>query len=275
MHTRIDKYLFAAALLVLMGAGCRVRPSVKPQPYFPTPTPGPQVVGTALIDLNGDGKKEQIALSLSYAAGIPYPHHSLRIDDQTIDIPEQSNPTGHFGIVKIGGSDPKTGYPLRQIALGDEGPSSDPTTRFYGYDGSKILFLGQTQDFYENMRFAGDGTFTTMSRGRILDTWFHQDDFKLENGHIIHVPRALYERSTPVTLLVPMTFQRSPKDASPAFRLEQGSKAVITACDDIAWCRITADGRTGWFKIQDYGDIVVKGKPLHGGEVFDGLSFAD
>lgn len=267
------KLLLAGALLGLLGAGCT------PDKTAPVgtlkPDAGRNVVGTAQVDLNGDGTPEQVSLALVSDAEHPSKHPFLTVGDKSVDIVEQTNPVGFFGIVSLGDTNPETGRTRRAIALDDEGPSSDPTTRFYTFESDHIAYLGEAGGFYENMVFKGDGTFTTRSRGKILDTWFHEEAFKLENGKIVAVPQDLYWRKTPVTMRMPLSLVKSPKESGAAFQLQTGDMAIIDACDNVAWCRIDQGGRQGWFKVVDGGNVIVDGKSMPAGQVFDGLSNAD
>lgn len=181
-------------------------------------------------------------------------------------------PQGYFGIVDIRFSDDR-----KEIAVSDLGPSTDYTTSFYTFDGKTLKFMGTTQGLYERMRFDREGSFTTIARATMLDTWFYDDIFTLADDHtLVHVPQNFYERISKLggSTLVTLSLQTSPTDPSIAMTLMKGERETIVGCDNIAWCKVVGDdGKEGWFRIDDNGHVA--GTSLFPSEVFDGLSNAD
>ncbi len=216
-------------------------------------------------DITGDGKAETVWLTTDSNFVT-----TLHVNNATAVVPGD-NPQGYFGIVKLNNQDPIT-----EIAVSDLGPSDDYTTTFYYYDGNNIIPMGTTQGLYEDMKFDGKGTVTTLTRGKMLDTWFYPDEFSLTpNRSLTHVPKDFYTRDTLVTMLHELSVQASPTSSQIVGKLKKNEKATITRCDDKKWCEITgAKGERGWFAVEDY-DVIVGTGGLHGGDVFDGLSYAD
>ncbi|MFA7244899.1 MAG: SH3 domain-containing protein [Candidatus Magasanikbacteria bacterium] len=221
-------------------------------------------------DLNGDGKKENISIEFKQ---INYSYVAiLHIDDMGTTTPGNV-PAGYFGIVDIDKSDK-----LKEIAVTDEGPSSDYATTFYQYDGKNLKSLGTIQGIYENMLFDGKGKLTTQTRGSILDTWFFADDYSLSTNNIlVNIPKDFYARDTEVTLLQALALKRSPQDDSTIITTLQKDEIVkIIACDNKKWCQIEKkDGLKGWFAVKDYATMVDFAEVVYATEVFEGLSNAD
>lgn len=225
-------------------------------------------------DLNGDGVPESIGLTIRKEdpAEPLNPSHlaTLTVNGMSTTTPGDS-PEGYFGIVDLNAQDT-----LKEIAVMDEGPSSDYTTTFYAYDGKNIIDYGTISGIYREMQFDGKGKVTTRTRAKILDTWFYYDDYVLSGHRLVHKPREFYERqgTTDITALVPLPLQRSPEDKTIVTTLKKGEAVRIVGCDDIAWCMAeNSAGIRGWFAIQDFD--LIKALSLHASEVFTGLSNAD
>ena len=227
----------------------------------------------ATADLDGNGTEDSIALM----RGTPETQNSpgtpttLNVNGTVVEVPGR-NPQGYFGIVDIDTSDH-----IKEIAVGDLGPSTDYTTSFYAFDGNSLQFMGTTEGLYERMEFDGKGGFITQTRATMLDTWFYVDRFTLSKNHTLaHVPQDFYERVSKLggPMLAPLSFQASPTDPTISMTLAENEAETIVGCDNVRWCKVESnDGREGWFSIDDNG--FVDGTSLFPHEVFDGLSFAD
>ena len=218
-------------------------------------------------DITGAGQKEKITLSTKKTLdGII---STLQVNDVSVVVPGY-NSAGYFGIVDLDTRDK-----VKEIAVGDLGPSTDFTTTFYYYDGKQLVSEGAVQGLYEKMVFDGKGKLTTKTRGQILDTWFYDDDFVLSKEHkLVHVPKKLYTRDTPVTLLSDFSLQLSSANTSKILKLKKGEAVKIVGCDDIKWCVIErSNGERGWFAVDSAGKL--NGTDLNAQDVFSGLSSAD
>lgn len=224
-------------------------------------------------DLDGDGVVESITLTIEQTEGMGT-SRTLQVNQSSADVNETGaglatgNPQLYFGIVDLNTTDG-----VKEIALSDEGPSSDPTTEFYRFDGSKLVKIGSTQGLYESMTFDGKGTLTTMTRATMLDTWFFTDQFTLDStGMLVHVDKAFYDRlgdMNSLTLTAPKAFYTAPVgilgDPQTAFASTVGDVVTLVGCDNIEWCKVkNTVGVEGWF--------LVTGLDLG---IFEGLSFAD
>jgi hypothetical protein len=219
--------------------------------------------------LSGKDVFEQIAFRITDIPALGR-KATLRIGDSVVVVPG-NNPQG----LKV--VDLDTRDDMQEIAVSDAGPSGDPTTNFYSYDGKDILFIGMTQGMDDEIVYDGMGGLSTTTRGQILDTWFYLDDYKLQaNRTLARVPKEFYERISPdwpVTVLAPITLQKSATDRDAAITLQMGDVVMIVGCDDIEWCKVeNARGVSGWFAVENFNTIKGYGEA---GTIFEGLSNAD
>lgn len=269
----MKKLFFAfVGLIILTGAGCDNQNNQTKQTTASADTYSGNTVAysddynSLQEDINGDGKKELIALKVKRLGG--YVTTTLYVNEFSVIVPGY-DPIGYFGMVDI-----DSGDKITEIAVIDIGPSDDYTTSFYYFDGTNLLLMGTIPWGYKDMIFDGHGKITTKTRGKILDTWFYADDFVISKNHkLVHVPKNLYARDTIVTLLINLPLQTSPINSKIITTLQKDETVKIVGCDDIAWCVIEkADGVQGWFEVENFDSI--KGVGLPAQEVFLGLSNA-
>ncbi len=227
----------------------------------------PVVIGSAQVDLNAD----RIADFITYSKPAPISSSSLMIlsiNGTSVNVPGY-NPVGFFGIVDL--FTPDNTY---EIAVSDMGPSGDPTTVFYAYDGTTIKTLGTVEGLYQQMVIDGKGTLITTVRAHILDTWFYRDTYKLDQDKFVHVPKDFYERiepTYPVTMLKDLTLTSG---TSAPFILKKGEVVSLIGCDDIHLCGVeTEKGTIGFFFVEEFNQI--RGTGESADAYFDGLSNAD
>lgn len=233
-----------------------------------------QPVGTGYLshmeDLDGDGKKD--AISLTVAQDAVEGSQTILTVNKSAMVVEGQNPQGSFHII-----DADTTDVWKEIAVEDLGPSNDPSVAFYTYASGVLIHLGTMQGLVDDMLFDSKGGVTTVSRGQILDTWFYKDTYTFDGATISRVPQDFYARLSPqgvVTLLRKMSFATSPENSKVSLTVPKGNVVTIVGCDDVKWCQVRSDdGETGWFSVHDFN--VIDGVNLPATEVFDGLSVAD
>ena len=175
---------------------------------------------------------------------------------------------------------------IKEIAISEYGPSNDEATRFYYYNGEKIINIGYISGFYGpmhqygegmvgDMKIEGMGKVITKTRGEILHTWFYEDEYGLSKHHyLLNKKKTLYEMDAKVTVLKEIELQKSPEDETEVLRLEPNDEVIITHTDNIQWCMVqTTDGQEGWFAIDGFDKI--RGLDISASEVFSGLNYAD
>lgn len=230
-------------------------------------------------DLNGDGVTENITITID-GNSIEGTSTIISASGSSITFPG-TNPEGFFGIVDINTTDHE-----KEIAVSDLGPSSDPTTGLYRFDGSVLRLVGTTQGLYTNIVFAGNGKLTTTTRANILQTWFYNDIFTLGTDQkLAHVDQEIYlidqaAAGAHLSMLqdLPLHTDTSSVSAtSIVTTLKKGEAATFIGCDENNWCKIEgANGVAGWIAIEDFDTIItIDGTRVLAGEVFEGLSIAD
>ena len=214
------------------------------------------------VDLDGDGRMEQLMMTIRGDEVTGYTT-MIGVNDQLVEVPQFHNVQGYFGIVDINTTDEK-----KEIVISDLGPSTDNTTAFYAWQDDTLTYMGTTGDLWESMTFNGDGTFTSVQRAGVLDTWFYRARYRMNTQEtvVIEQPQDFYERLSSFTpgevmALKQIAFQTSPTDSTISMRLTKGARATVRGCDQVkmgengglgvAWCKIedeSTPAKVGWFK---------------------------
>jgi len=231
-------------------------------------------------DLNGDGKAETIFLLVKKSPnGEEVNTIELHVEEKMIAYEgEMIDPL--FKIVDISNKDN-----YLEIAISEEGPSSDFATVFYRYDGMDLKELNKISGFlgkYPGSDTVGSviidhsGIVRTKTRGDILQTWFYDDSYLLsERDELVKVKQDSYEMNTEVEVIKEITLKKSKGSDVAGITLKAGEKATIGLTDNISWCRITnSKGETGWFETKNFYEIVGY-EGMNADEFFLGLNFAD
>lgn len=234
---------------------------------------------STIIDLNNDSITERVSIEITGNAQNGT-QTVITIGNSSATFPG-GNPEGWFGIVDINVTDHE-----KEIAVSDLGPSGDPITGFYRFDGSNIQLVGTTQGTYKSIDFAGNGTLSTTTRALVFQTWFYADQFTLGTDHkLTHVDQPLYliDPSVPGAHLIMLkdlalrTDSSSVSATSIVTTLKKGEKVTFVGCDRGDWCKVTSSaGIAGWMAMEGFDDIIqIDGTRVKAGEVFEGLSNAD
>ena len=172
-----------ALIAVLTGCGGTSHSAKKPATldYIVKPGKSDQYihshpVGTTVrYDLNGDGVGENISVYTH-----EYERGKLIIGDDSVDFWSES-PTGYFTILNV--DDSRDGL---LVGIADYGPSDDPVTVFYAYDGASIREVGYLTDIFGQNIYGhssaacnGDGTVTAGKRWDVLGTWNSVGQYKI------------------------------------------------------------------------------------------------
>ncbi|SFN42222.1 hypothetical protein [Proteiniclasticum ruminis] len=232
-------------------------------------------------DLDGDGIKDTISLRTAinpyYDEVISY---ELHVNEEVMSYEgEMISPLFHV-------TDLLATDNLLEIAVSEEGPSSDYATVFYRYMNGKLTvlsklegFLGKipNSDMSGNLIVHGDGRVSTLSRGQVMQTFFYEDEYLLVSPtELKHVEKDLYPMETKVTLLKKLKTVVSRSDSSIAYEFQPGEKAVLLETDNRSWVSIrNEDGEISWFRIKDFGMILDQEENGFSTDFFDGLNMAD
>jgi hypothetical protein len=238
-------------------------------PDYSVEVPDSAPITTKKMDLNGDGKLETIRHFVT-GSNVEGKTTIIAINDVGMQAPGH-NPEYKFYFVDLDKTDTS-----HEVAVTDDGPSTDYTTTFFSFDAEGMHSLGTIPGALSQMTIKGDGKVTTIERAQVLDTWFFHQDFILADKKLEAVHRDFYERigsKSGVRLLVPFVFLTEPKKDADKFPVSAGIRGKILGCDNVAWCKAEFNGEQVWFELKDGFRLV--SSDLSPTEVFEGLSNAD
>ena len=225
------------------------------------------------LDLNSDGKSDTIEVRYT---GTYHDDFRLQINDSFIDG-SGIDVTDQFRIVDIDPEDP-----YMEVVIEEFGPSSDTMSSFYYYDGKKIHFMGKVEGLCGNRdSVAGDGKISTLTRSKLLQTWFYKDYYELDGRHMLaHIKQDCYEapsymKATPLKVLVPsLSFYEAPGSSRISLTAKKDDEVFLLGSDEKNWCLFgTRDGKKGWLKLTGFNTVAKLIKSAD--EVFAGLNYAD
>jgi hypothetical protein len=235
----------------------------------------PGVIGVGKhvsVDLNGDGKDEAIYYGLDdfKVNGASY----KKLIQSNV---YENNPLGDNYII----SDINTSDSQMEIGLRVDGPSDDPETFFFTYDGKKLLELGSIPSAIDDLTraFNGKGSIYGILRLNILQTWYAPAEWALNANQTIKLKEQSvydpihYDTDLPVELNVPLPIYQKLGDSKPAATMEP-QNVKLTATDNKNWCMVEGeDGTKGWFRIEGYSTVSDLG--IDASSVFSNLCMAD
>lgn len=221
------------------------------------------------VDMDGDSSKETVSWERNMDT-----EAIITIDSQSVAVPgnNSGNWSDTLAIVDLDASDS-----FKEIILCDEGPSSDEWSYVYIYKNNKPVLIGEAAGHvsYGSFRPDGKGNVTAYTRASLLHTWFYKKQFKLDTNHrLVATPQDYFPTNHAVFIKNPIQLSKDRKMNGSTFTVKDGQAALLSATDDVKWCRLTLeDGTSGWFSVSDYGTIVREN--VQASELLDNLSFAD
>ena len=243
--------------------------------------------GRVFADLDGDGKNEEIRL-LSRASG----RDEWLFGSFTVNGHEYADEIYEMG---FSGYDPDEYYYAitdidksdghLEIAIQDVGPSSDYSTSFFDWDGTTVSYLGTVEGliYYKQtdsgeIKFNGGGTISTTMRFKVLQTWWGDVTWRLENGVLRldkqSVYRAVSENTIKTTMDVTLYTAQSLDSAK--LTAPAGTALTVTACDNETWVKAAdKDGAERWIYLENGYAVDSNGQQQYCWDAFDGLIMAD
>lgn len=238
---------------------------------------------TAMEDLDGDGTADTVSYQAAEQENgeilctLTVNGESCIVNDLSDSLSEEgmSNPTvGCFYITDILETDG-----ILEIAVLDEGPSEDPVTYFFQYNGT-LSYIGQVSGFpFADMNwgingFNGYGGITAYSQADMLETTFLQRNFWYDGSRIVYLDQGWYD-------YLPFSAHELYEDLPVYCEMDETSvMTVIPAQEEVfflgtdirSWILVKGkDGNQGYMLVED-DNIVELGKPAE--EVFSGLQFS-
>ena len=219
--------------------------------------------------LDGDGKADVIEYVLDSSDSSNPPivssftindteYKELLYDDflLALDFPW----TDGFYIVDIDTSDE-----LLEIAILDEGPSSDQSTFYFRYSEGELTYVGDIPDYpgSKTCIFNGDGTVTAQLRLSVLQTWWAPATWRLnefdrlqQEAQTAFVPYEVWNKSA---LLEDLPLFLTKDQSSDTTVAPTGSNITFVETDNLHWIKLKTDGGvTGWFYLNDYSTVMVE-----------------
>lgn len=247
-------------------------------------------------DLDGDGKEELIQFD---AHG--YDEYTLHVNDKSITA-QGDNLLGYCSVIDLDTSDSQCEIMVRSM-----GPSNDDSFQLFRWKDGNIELIGEAAGLLDQVR--GNGYCSVWIRAHILQTWYLQDLYKLnDEGIFTDVEQDYFPLAAEIELSdgkvffreIPPDFSRNreegiymydytiqtmlrdlpvvaaPGESQPVGVLKKGELAVLLGSDNRQWVKIQGEsGVTGWFEVRNFNEVVVDGKGYNAGEFFDRLSYAD
>lgn len=233
------------------------------------------------VDLNGDGVAEVILVEcVNDSEGWPRYRVSINDNDQTAALGLYfDNPDAeHFSIVDIDKNDS-----YLEIALSDDGPSSDPCTTFLRYQNESLSVLGQVYGKASDgdLTFSGDGTVESMIQLSVLQKWYASAVWNVGDSGILElVVRPLYypvdaETAAAKMVAKDLAAYESMSLTSSRFCVEPGTEIKFIATDNLMWVQCETDGgEQFWLHLDETGQMVESYDGTYIWDGIDGLSIA-
>lgn len=243
-----------------VGTRIAATPVVKiPEPFLT------RVEGSATVDLDGDGRQEQLTIRYENDDSLTLTAGNAEIRTWCVA------PEGAY-LVDLDERDGRV-----EIALTDHGPSSDDITLLYALRDGALEQVGAVS----GILFAGDGKgrISTYSRGwqGPLLTWFFNIEYELNEGVVAMMPTRWYASTVPVTLRVDLPLYKTADKTEQGVTLAAGTPATIVLSDVSEWFQLeTADGTSGWIRFADSDNLQLPdGRLIPQQDVLDGIVAAD
>jgi len=221
-------------------------------------------------DLNGDGTADTVCFA-SYRLTPPYDlpsAYALSINSSVVVLDGVECHADSVAVVDFDSSDFR-----KELVVIGHCTSDHELSDFFCYLSDTLIHIGILDA--RSFTLPGNGQLHARRRGSILHSWWYPAVYTLDSAHRFSFhEQDLYPMNDEVRLLRSLSLQTSLADTTTALVLKVGDVVTISASDDRRWCLVkTSDGRSGWFAVDNYSEIVGTGHAAF--EVFDGLRYLD
>lgn len=236
---------------------------------------------TVQADLTGDGTLNSIFYHVKETGDDEY-SYQLTIDGVTHELGESiSMDTPVTDVFYI--TDIDTTSPGLEIAVLDMGPSNDPVSYFFRYDGEGLSYIGSVGGFpfpeqhLGKDGFDGYGNITGLGRVDLIETayveayWWYDE----EAGELTMQERGWYPYDTyqPHELYEDLPVHRYMDLDSESLVIPAQKEVYFTVTDGSEWIQVKGkDGSVGFMQVKD-GNVVELGKTAS--DVFSDLYYFD
>lgn len=226
------------------------------------------------VDLDGDGRTEKVTLSDAGEEGYfewPYDAYVLQAGDSAASGWYECVHNSIWAVSLDG----------REItlALYGEGPSNDPITFFYRYEGGELRAAGFIDDDIRHCTIE-NGVINGTDRRDVLQTDWIEAKWGMEAGEkglltMRLIPQDTYDFVTlnDITLLRQLPVHSAPDINTESHMMQPQTLRFVKTDGSFTWIYAeAADGDSGWFETDGFR-ISELGLDYY--EVFDNLNFAD
>lgn len=179
------------------------------------------------------------------------------------------------------------------IIIHEVGYSDDNVLHLFCYNDEELIHLGNISGSPDDFHTNPDGTLTSRIRGNVLHTWYYDADFIISNYYynyddnsqltpkIVQLPDKMYPMGTQVILKVDLPLYQTTDSDELSGIIPKGSSAILVACDDIEWLYVDSinpiddEHIHGYVRFADHSSLWVNQEQLYGGDIFEGLCYAD
>lgn len=254
-----------------------------------------------LVDLNGDGEKEKLLVTMKPAVTIEdtqvsSPEPEIRINNLIFEADYILNCMGalttcdleYFYLFDIDTTD---GY--REIGFFDEGPSWDPETKLLRYDEDTLAYIGSFCDYSGQCMdtlsgIPGDGSVSVLTRYDVIQTDCANGLWKLEHADSLYA--RLKEQGQEVYEFFKMEQDFPPlakTDLLVYSRMDNASDTiVIPSGSQIRFARYYPDGKwleiefdegrkSGWIIQESFSTSILPDGSYDSRDLFDYLNYSD
>jgi hypothetical protein len=240
----------------------------------PNKNPNTQILcQTACVDLNGDGKLDDI----KYSRNKDGSSCVLKINDKSIKVGIDADgwmqSWANLRIVDIDSNDLYLELSLTRSEYESQ------STAFYYYNGDDIrsmgLIPGEDWGDFRLYKIDGSGVMYSPSGSEFLCTWSYPEKYRLTKQHQLKkVPQDLYEMNYSVKVKKSLALQVSRTDHRTKLVLIPGETVKLIGSDKRKWVLVeNSSGVKGWFGATEKDEIV--GTNIDVYDVFDGLVHAN
>ena len=234
---------------------------------------------TYTTDLDGDGQEDTVVCTYTKE---DYPQKlSVVINGEErnqMDTRSWDSIQDYYYVVDLDESDVN-----RDIAILDEGPSSDPISVFFYYHDTILEECGTVAGFVGSyqVEIHGDSTVSAIKRMQVLQTWWGYTTWVVNENHLLEeLPQEIYlptpNSMVSVTLLQDLQAFTQMDTSSARQTLAAGTVLTLTGTDNNTWVSVTTDNNTYWVYLPDGWSIDNGGaEAIFAADIMDGLLYAD
>lgn len=224
---------------------------------------------TAIVDLDMDGIEEEITLRSAGDEHFGYSeldHHELLLNGTVVVDAYVDNTNDNIWAISLDGR-------ANLIVLYADGPSEDPYTRFYAYEGGTLVEIGSFGTDIRYCEITEDGTIHGIIRTDVVHSsschvsWHLNEQNRLE---IVEQDAYDFAWTEEVKLLKELTLYAEP-GSSESFVVAPQAVTLLQVTGDEKWVLLeAADGSRGWFPVDLYTIVEYD---EYSENVFAGLQF--